>query len=495
MGFLSLPPLVRPDPRHRPEWVTPAIVWALTIVSGIVLGLQYWNPHPRIIPVVVALLVFGIAWRLDMVAAMNLLVFLLPYPKGTIFGSTNMAFILLVFIIWLLRVSLSMSPKPRWGPVSLPIGLMVLWYVLSFYNIRDERALELGLRETGLFAACVMMYFLIVNSIHTQNDLRRLHQAQMVTAFLVFAIAALEARFAGKIIIPGLLDFTGTVGSEFNTHNVRVGASFRDYELLSEYCGITLVFVIFLWARARSRTERSVLTLFALFTLYTMFTTVTRGIIVALAVVLPYLFWTIRHRLNPVKFVSAALAIAVLIVGMNFLVATYTNSGDLFERLSGTKVVYGVVPEARADPWMNAFRRALVHPILGQGPYYAPMWGYGYVWPHNVYLYIANLIGFPGLLYYLWLLFGLAKILRPTVNDLRHASYADAYLVVARTQLFLFMLNEMKIDFLRNPIYQYQVWMWFGTWTAAYLVSRKEGVLAGKYLGGPEPPPAKQMAA
>ena len=96
---------------------------------------------------------------------------------------------------------------------------------------------------------------------------------------------------------------------------------------------------------------------------------------------------------------------------------------------------------------------------------------------------LANLIGFPGLLFYLWLLFGMVMLLRHTVDDLRHESYADAYLVVARTQLFLFMLNELKIDFLRNPIYQYQVWMWFGTWTAAALVSREDGVRAGAYDG------------
>jgi O-antigen ligase len=494
VGFLSLPN-IRPRPGDRPDWVTPVLVWTLTIVSGVVLGLQYWNPNPRIIPVVVALLVFGIAWRLDMVAAMNLLVFLLPYPKGTVFGSTNMAFVLLVFIIWLLRVSLRMSPAPRWGPVSLPIGLMMLWYVLSFYNVTTEHALQVALLNFGVVAACVMLYFLIVNSIRTQQDLKRLHMAQMITALIVFVVAALEARLAGKVIIPGLLDFTATLGHDFNTRDVRVGASFRDYELLSEYCGITFLLAMFLWTRARTQTERWLLALFGLFNLYTMFTTVTRGVVVAMVLVLPYLFYTIRRHLNPVRLMTALLGIAVLVIAMNFLVAKYTNTGDLFLRMSETRVVYGVVPEARAEIWWNAFRRALVHPILGQGPYYAPIWGYSSVWPHNTYLYIANLIGFPGLLYFLALLFGMVKFLKPVVDNLRHASYADAYLIVARTQLFLFMLNELKIDFLRNPIYQYQVWMWFGTWTAAYLVSRDDGVRAGKHLTGPETPPAHQMAA
>ena len=455
MGFLSLPN-IRPRPGDRPDWVTPAIVWVITIASGIVLGLQYWNPNPRIIPVVVALL---------------------------------------VFIIWLLRVSLRMSPPPRSSPVALPIGLMFLWYILSFYNIKTEVALQNGLLNFGIFAACVMLYFLIVNNVRTQRDLVRLHQAQMVTALIVFLLAALEMGAAGQVVIPGVIDFTGTLGSDFNTRDVRVGSSFRDYELLSEFCGITLLLTMFLWTRARSQTQRFLLTAFALLNVYTIFTTVTRGVIVALALTLPYLFFTIRRRLNPVRFITAVLAMAVLVVGMNYLVAKYTNTGDLFLRMSETKVVHGVVPEARAEPWANALGRALVHPILGQGPYYGHMWGFHDVWPHNVYLFIANLIGFPGLLFFLVLLFGLVRMLKPTVDDLRHASYADAYLVVARTQLFLFMLNELKIDFLRNPIYQYQVWMWFGTWTAAALVSRDAGVRAGHFLSAPETPPEDRQAA
>jgi hypothetical protein len=83
------------------------------------------------------------------------------------------------------------------------------------------------------------------------------------------------------------------------------------------------------------------------------------------------------------------------------------------------------------------------------------------------------------------------------VDDLNHDSYADAYLVVARTQLFLFVFNELKIDFLRNTIYVFQVFLWFGTWTAAYLVSRDHGVRAGKFLSAPapDPPPAQSQAA
>jgi hypothetical protein len=494
MGFLSAPHASSPA-APRADWVSRVALALIIGGLGVVLGLQYWNPNSRAIPVVGAVLMFGIAWRLDMVAAISLLVLLLPYPKGTVFGSTNLASVLLVFIIWLLRVSLRMSPPARSSPVAPPIFLMLLWYILSFYNVETPLALQRGLQNFALFIACVLFYFLIVNSIRTQRDLERLHAAQLISAFTVFLVAALESRMAGRVFIPGLIDFSGTVGTEFFTRDVRVGASFRDYELLSEYCGIVFLLVCFMWLRAHSQTRRWVLGLFAVFNLYTMFTTVTRGVIVSLAIAVPYLLFTIRRRLNPVRFMSGALLVTVLFLVMNQLVATYTNSGDMFKRMAETRVVHGIVPEARAEPWLNAWERALVHPILGHGPYYDLTYGFGRFWPHNLYLFVANVIGFPGLLFFLLLLFGLVRILRPVVDDLRHASYADAYLVVARTQLLLFMLNELKIDYLRNPIYIFQVWMWFGTWTAAYLISREHGVRAARRVEDPAPAAARALTA
>jgi len=160
-----------------------------------------------------------------------------------------------------------------------------------------------------------------------------------------------------------------------------------------------------------------------------------------------------------------------------------------------TRVVNGFVPAARAKPWANAWERSLVHPIIGQGPYYGELVGHELWWPHNVYLFVANIVGFPGLLFFLMILIGLWAMLRPVVDDLRHSSYADAFLIVGRAQWLMFCLNELKIDFLRNPNYTFQIWLMFSTWTAAYLVSRTEGVRAGFHTGAPLPAPQTREAA
>src|SRR5262252_818033 len=278
MGLLSAPATRRRDVGSARDLVNRALAVVSTIVVGVLLGFQYWNPNKRVIPVVIVLMVFGVAWRLSMAAAINVLVFLLPYPKGTVFGNTNLAFILMVFVIWLLRLSLKMSPPARSSPLNLPIFGMILWYILSFYNVQDAFALERAAQNFEVFLGCVLMYYVIINSVRTQKDLERLHLAQLITALGVFLVAGWEARHTGQVLIPGLIDFSDTHGTDFNTRDVRVGASFRDYELLSEYCGVCFLLTLFLWVRAKSATRRALLTLFGALNLYTMFTTVTRGV-------------------------------------------------------------------------------------------------------------------------------------------------------------------------------------------------------------------------
>src|SRR5262249_1789942 len=115
MGLLS-PPATRRETGPPADMVNRVLRFVATVATGVVMGIEYWNPNKRVIPVLAALLIFGVAWRLSMTAAINVMVFLLPYPKGTVFGNTNLAFILIVLVIWLLRIALRMSPPARPSP-------------------------------------------------------------------------------------------------------------------------------------------------------------------------------------------------------------------------------------------------------------------------------------------------------------------------------------------------------------------------------------------
>lgn len=442
------------------------------LAAGVLIGQQYVYPDKRVIPLLISVVVVGVAWRLDTLAGIGLLIVALPFPRGTVFGTTNIAFVLMLVIFWLVRVSTRQLAPPRRSPIDLPLIGLVIIYILSFSNVRDALHLDLGLRNFVLFLGSVFMYFLITNNVHNERDLKRVHDAQLVSALTIFLLGLWELNHPGQAFISGWFGFQHTVGTEFSTRNVRIGSAFFDYELLSEFSALTLLLGLFRWSRAKSNNERGIYLAFMLLNVFILFATVTRGAILSLVLVLPLLLWTIRRRLKVVPLTIGTTAALALFLGMNFFVAHFTRSGDVFARLGGTKLVGGWMPDSRAEAWTNAWARAWVHPFVGQGPHYGNMPGFDLTWPHNVYLYYANIVGFLGLGFFLVMMFRFWQMTRPRTDDLANGPYAESFLIIAHVQFALFAINEVKIDYLRNPIYQMVVWVMFAVWTAAHKVAR-----------------------
>jgi len=486
---MSRPSLVRrpADLRHVGDWFERIAGVVMVTVIGVALGVLYMKPEKRSLSTIGAVIVTGIAWRLDFVSGVGLLIMALPYPKATTFGSTTLALIMLLAIIYLLRVSQREVPTPRSTPLDAPILALVGAYVISFYNVVN---LPMAFSMFMLFVGTLILYYLVVNSIRSEEDLRKLHMLQSFTTLGILLLALYELNHPGASIIPGWIELGATERTEeFNRSNIRIGSSFGDYELLADFCGLNLLFFAFQIARARGPYRRAFFGGMMGLSLLVLFCTVTRGPIFSLSAALLYLAWMTRRHLRVVPVSLGLAAVAVSFVSMNFFVSHFTSSGDLFARLGGTKL-QGVLPEDRAGIWAEAFQRWMIHPIIGWGPYYSHEHGLvQWYWPHNLYLYVANIVGVVGLTFFLVLLYRLWRLTRPSVDTLGAPSYVDSYLLIARTQLAFFLADQTKIDYLRNWIYQYQVWLMFGFWVAAERLARESRRPQGHPVRLAEPPP------
>jgi O-antigen ligase len=457
--------------RGRRDPIRTALGALLLVLTGVALGIQYVNPNKRALPVLVGLVVFGLAWRIDMITGLGILVATLPYPKSTVFGNTNLAFILLLLIIWMLRVTQRQSPGFARTPIDAPIGGLLIAYIISFYNLARPEYVPFALQNIQLLVAGILVFYLIVGNVRTEQDLKRFHSFQLFSAFTITALALWELNHPGTSLVPGWIDFVAS-GEDFSRHNVRVGGPFSDYELLSEYCAISLLLVVLWLVRARDTFQRVLVGGLFLITVFTQFTTVTRGAMVSLSAALVYLTWIMRRHVRVVPFTVLTSAIVGGFFAMNFYVSHFTRSGNLIDRLVGTEFA-GVVPDNRRQAWADGWERWMQHPILGHGPYYSMQEGTRmWFWPHNGYLYIGNLVGIVGLTFFLWILWKLWVMTRPRTDSLEDPSYARAYLMVAHLQLLVFVIDQTKIDFLRNPIYQFQVWLMFASIAAAYRIDR-----------------------
>ncbi len=443
----------------------------LVLGAGVMLGQQYVAPNKRVIPVIAAILLAGLAWRADMASAIGVLVLALPFPRPTVFGNTNLAFVLFLLVIWLLRVTLRQSALPRSSPMHAPLVALFVCYVVSFYNVEPANV-GASLMKFGLMVGCWLMFVVIASNLRTQRDFERVLAFHAFSIFLVCLVAVWEVTHPGANVSEFLYSPLQSFQADASLTNIRVGSVFSDFELLCEYCALNSLLVLFLFARSRSLLTRLAYGGLLVFVLFVLFTTVTRGGLIALAVGIAYLMWTIRRRLT---FVGVTVSLAVLIVGvvaMNSYVATSTQSGDLFERLFASEF-QGLIPDSRAKVWPEAWARIFQHPLIGHGPLYTVLSGARvFHWPHSLFLFVANNIGFIGLAVFAWLLWTLFRLTRPITDDLRGGDYVESYLLVARTQMVVFLVDEIKIEFLRNEIYQFQVWLLFALMVAAHQIAR-----------------------
>lgn len=472
MSNLLYPMRPAPRPSAWGAW-TDRIARALGVIAlGVLLGTQYMSPNMRVLSATAAVIVIGIAWRLDMVSGIGVMILALPYPRGTTFGSTNLALILLLLVIYLLRIAQREAAPPRPTPVDAPLGFFFLAYVVSFYNITNSHDLYYAFQNFTLLVGTLLMFYLVVNSIRTEADLIRLHNFHLVVLLGICLVGTWELNHPGGTLVPNWIVFENTHGDEFNRHGIRIGVTFYDYELLADFCGLNLIFLTFQLTRARSTYRRAFVGFMMAYVLFIMFCTVTRGPIVSLSVAALYLVFLVRRHLRVVPTTVITTAVLSAFFGMNFAVAHFSRSGDLFSRVAKTEFV-GWMPETRVGTWTEAWQRMMMHPILGWGPYYSSQHGLQFwFWPHNLYLYVGNLTGLVGLSFFLWLLATYWKITWPKVDHPGHGTYAQGYLMIANVQLAFFLVDQFKIEYLRNNTYQYQVWLMFAYWVAAYRIEQ-----------------------
>jgi hypothetical protein len=66
------------------------------------------------------------------------------------------------------------------------------------------------------------------------------------------------------------------------------------------------------------------------------------------------------------------------------------------------------------------------------------------------------------------ILYKLFTLSRQGGINLRDPSHSRAFLPIAHTMFAVFLIDEIKIDYLRNGIYQFEVWIMFAILVATH---------------------------
>jgi hypothetical protein len=165
----------------------------------------------------------------------------------------------------------------------------------------------------------------------------------------------------------------------------------------------------------------------------------------------------------------------LMIFLIDTFVSQYTASGSLFDRLFVTTFERGIIPTNRIAPWFGAIERGMEHPIIGNGPGWDFSAGLSKgLWPHNLYLFIFNITGITGLAAFLFFLFRVGRATLPGLHSsLVNSPFPEALMKVLHVCFVMFVIDQIKIEYLRNDKYVFFVWIFFGLIIATYNVIQK----------------------
>ena len=456
------------------------------VAIGAVAGWQIYNPSKRVIEAVVGLVLMFLLWSYSTFSAFLLLIVIFPFPFGINLGHSTFLFTIIIFIIYLVRVSAGLAKIHSAGPFNLPIALFSFALLLSFYNFKPTpQATRYAYIVITNYFGSILLFMLIVNLITNEKRLRRTIHTMMITLSLIILFSILELLFPGRVLIPGWLASRHEI--RLVMKGIRLGGPFQDFELLAEYFAINTPIIFYLFIRSRRLATRSLFAGLLLANLFMLFTTVTRGAFISLAVAAIYMAFICRRDLNFVRLISITAMIVLVMVTLEGFVARYTISGSLFDRLAHTTIEKGFVPDSRVLSWESGLQRAMRHPFIGNSPGWDFAKGLSSeMYPHNGYLFILNIAGFFGLISFLFIIYRLMRTSLMSVREsLVDSPFTVGFMKILNVCLVIFTIDQIKIEYLRNDIYGYFIWLIFGLIAASGII-----IIKGKGAQAAAAPPS-----
>ncbi|MBN2070235.1 MAG: O-antigen ligase family protein [Candidatus Krumholzibacteriota bacterium] len=438
------------------------------IVIGLIAGSQIAAPNKRMIQAVVGVVLVSVLWSFSTFHALVFMAVMYPFPFSIAIGNSNLVFTVIIFLIFMVRVSAKIERFRSDRQFNLPVLLIMASYLLSFYSLdTSARAYQAAAYHTANVGGAILLFYLVINFLDDEKKLRTMARVMVITAALVVTFTLIETLFPGRTIVPMWLY------TSHRTHlimkDIRMGGAFHDFELNAEFFAINVPVIFLMLVREKRLASKIIYAAILIFDLGMMFTTITRGAFFTLFFGYTYMAFIFRKDLNFVKLVTMTITVVALIVVLETVVARYTVSGSLFKRVFATSFEGGL-PSNRAAAWTSSFERAMRSPIIGHGPFWdTEKKGSDFLlFPHNLYLYILNITGLVGLLSFLFFIFRLMKASMIRFKaSIVSSPFPDAFSKVLHVMLVMFLFDQIKIEYLRNYIYIYFVWLLFGIIVAA----------------------------
>ena len=455
----------------------------LATFFGLLIGSIVWKPGKRNIEVLAAIVFLGIVLVADPFRALLFTIILIPFPAYTSVGSTSMLLILAVSGLVLMKAKQMglHSPFVRKDADLAVMGFMLM-VLLSMYVQPAVAAGEAWLLLFGLLSAVILYYMVIYLCTSPQRLWRCIEYSQYV--LLVLALLGLyQWVYPDKQLLPEFFSFSRRVADmeEIRRGDVRVTATFNGQELFAEYLALCAILQYILFRRARGAAAKTYWLVSVLLVLGALFATATRGGLIVLVGGFLYMI-VVGGRVIP-RFQM----MKVVILAMALFYLSYELIGPLVSFMIDRILSIGATDssiQSRSVVLPQAFRAIADSPFLGHGIAIPSGTFTGGVSKniHNLYVTLAYTIGIPGLVAFIWLC---VSLFRASWQASRSANLTQDLRELGlglNVMLVMFLVDEIKIEFTREPLTMHLTWMFFAWHVAVWRLSRQPRVTAASFV-------------
>ena len=355
------------------------------------------------------------------------------------------------------------------------IGLLntFLIFILFFkYIIRNKgKHFFIDKKLNKTFFIILMLIFILSILTYNPIDIKNLLRSNLnyisalILAFFVVIYKLDFDKFTNilifNLIFQGLFVVSQMLGYDFEIYkiffpktiygfstvaeSIRFKSAMGDYELFAEFTGIMILILLFKNKSTKGFLKRFVVFILIGLSVLLLVLTVTRGAILSLIIAIFIYFILNRGFHEKLKFsviLFLLFSAFILIVGSSTDI-THINIIDRFE---DTYLVKGL-PETRSTLWLHSLKLISSNLIIGYGPQRL-LHSMNLPFPHSLYMFLFLHFGIIGFLIFSYI--SVKMLVRLYVLIIRYNWEKGLILF---TLLIFFLIDQLKIEFLRNEAY------------------------------------------
>ena len=416
---------------------------------------------------VAAIFFFALVYKLSERKILMLLILLIPIQIiDSRYGTLN------TFLTYLVAFAFILQGRIRTAPMLWCFFLLLFSFGISLALSHPAARIWHVIYIIG-FLTNIILFYLIYNYVSRTEDWRSIINALLITNGIVVVACVIEIAVGdNQFRLFGVSDWR--IGSSRADQGRLVG-SFGSTHTTADYM-VTQCMLIGYWlVKGMSKHTRWLLLLLGM-NFFCLVATGDRGGFVEIVVGSILFLYLFRRDIGGLRVAKYYIVGVLAFSAASFAVVQYTDFDRLFERLEETEL------EGEARPRQLGFSRGVQwfqdNPIVGRGPKLdvstrnRRIEGIPYLGahPHNLVLTILVTTGIVGFI--AWAILATAMLTTWIKAARLHDPDDDALSSLPQLAILivvLFMMGEMRIEFLRDEYWDYQNYMFvlFGLFVAS----------------------------